>query len=98
VTIIVFLAPGAGSRAEVRASMRDAAAAADLSSTAGALLQSAQREGGGLAGQLLTAAKMRIDGSDLVVDAPWSAAMVDMVAKNAAASLRDTFQRGALRL
>ncbi|MEJ7728646.1 MAG: hypothetical protein WKG00_05480 [Polyangiaceae bacterium] len=98
VTITVFLAPGAGSRAEVRASMRDAASAADLSSTAGALLESAQREGGGLAGQLLTAAKMRVDGSDLVVDAPWSAAIVDRVAKNAAGSLRDTFQRGALRL
>jgi hypothetical protein len=98
VTIAGFLLPGPGSRAEVRAAMRDAAAAADLSATAGALLESVKREGGGLAGQLLSTAKMRVDGSDLVVDAPWTAAIVDMLARNAAGSLRDAFQRGALRL
>ena len=97
-TIAGFLLPGAGSRAEVRAAMRDAAAAADLSATAGALLDSVKRDGGGLAGQLLTTAKMRVDGSDLVLDAPWTAAIVDMLARNAAGSLRDAFQRGALRL
>jgi hypothetical protein len=97
-TLTASLAPGAGSRAELRAAMRDAAAASDLSATASALLESVKRDGGGLAGQLLTSAKMRVDGSDLVIDAPWSAAMVDMLAKNAAGSLRDAFQRGALRL
>jgi hypothetical protein len=90
------LAPG-GAKGELRASVRDTMAAQALEADAARLLEGARAQGGdGLEQMLLGAAKLRLEGSDLLLEAPWTEANVEQAVKRAAASLREAFQKGGL--
>jgi len=94
-----FVALKGDPRGEVRATMAGEKEAAELAKGLEQLILPALKKQGARqksqAGELevLSAAKVRVEGKDVVVEAPWSAAGVDQAAQKLAGLIRDTMKK-----